>query len=502
MLDAFLVGLSQAGQWQSLLSTAIGVIIGLVVGMLPGLTISSGIIIVLPLTFTMSPVNSISMLLGLYAAGMTGGSISAILLNIPGTPSASATGLDGYALTRQGMAGKALGTAVIASFGGGMFSLLCLVAIAPQLARVALRFGAPELFTLVVFGLASVCSFAQRSITKGLISAVLGLIIMTAGQDPVMGTPRFTFGSVSMLSGISFLPAMVGLFAIPQVLRALSGEAATGMAAAAFSKITGLLPTWQDIRKVLKTIGLGSAIGTGIGIIPGAAGPIAAFFSYDYARRISKDPGRFGRGALEGVAAPESANNGVSGGAMIPMLTLGIPGDPITALLIGALMIHGLAPGPLLFQEHADFVYTVFVAFLFANVFNLVIALLLIPFIVRVLRIPRVSLLALIALLCVLGTYALRNNFFDSAVMLFFGILGFFMQKYDIPVVPMILAIVLGPLMEEHLRVALTISKGDPTIFFLRPVSALFILMTAATILTPIIRRRTRPGAAKADQDL
>jgi len=371
-------------QIQNIFASIFGVIFGLFIGSTPGLTISLGMVLLLPLTFKLPAVTAICLLLGLYASGMTGGSISAILLNIPGTPSASATAIDGYEMAKKGRAGQALGIAVVSSFFGGIFGLTCLVLVAPIIAKVALKFGAPELFALVLLGLTLICSFGQRSVIKGLISGVFGLIVMTVGLDPMMGTPRFTFGVVDLQAGISFLPAMIGLFAIPQILVGIAGN--VPIIAEYKSKITGVLPKIKDIAKLTKTMIVGSLVGTGIGAIPGAGGPIAVFLSYDYARKISKNSSKFGKGEPEGVAAPESANNAVAGGALIPMLTLGIPGDPITAILLGALMIQGLIPGPLLFQQTPQFVYSVFWAFLVANIMNLCITLSTIKLWVRVLK--------------------------------------------------------------------------------------------------------------------
>jgi len=306
-------------QIQNLVATALGVIFGLFIGSTPGLTISLGMVLLLPITFQLPAVTSVCLLLGLYAAGMTGGSLSAILLNIPGTPSASATAIDGHKMAQKGRAGQALGMAVISSFFGGMFGLACLASISPLIAKAALKFGAPELFALVLLGLTLICNFGQQSIIKGLISGVLGLIIMTIGLDPMMGTPRFTFGVVDLMAGISFLPAMIGLFAVPQILVGITSKAK--VIPLYRSKVTGLLPKIKDLVKLIKAMVVGSSIGTIIGAIPGAGGPIAVFLSYDYARRISRKADQFGKGEPEGVAAPESANNAVAGGALIPMLT-------------------------------------------------------------------------------------------------------------------------------------------------------------------------------------
>ena len=489
MTETALLAFKEVMLWHNLLASFVGVVLGLFVGATPGLTISLGMVLLLPLTFALGPVTSISLLLGLYAAGMTGGSISAILLDIPGTPSASATGIDGHQMAKQGKSGKAMGTAVIASFFGGIFSLVCLVLVAPQIAKIALGFGAPELFSLVFLGITLICSFAQKSIIKGLISGIFGLIVMTVGMDPMMGTPRFTFDILQLQAGISFLPAMIGLFAISQVIESIGGNKNEITEASYNEKISGLLPSLKEIKGLLKTMLLGSSLGTGIGAIPGAGGPIAVFLSYDYAKKISKTPENFGKGCLEGIAAPESANNSVAGGALIPVLTLGIPGDPITAILLGALMIQGLVPGPLLFAEHGQFVYSVFWAFLVANCMNLVVILLSIKLWVRLLKMPRNVLLPIITLLCIIGSYALRNTFFDTGIMMFFGILGYFMKKYDFPVVPMLLAIILGPAMEEHLRMSLIISSGDPTIFLRHPVSLFFLMIALISTTAPFLMR-------------
>jgi putative tricarboxylic transport membrane protein len=475
-------------KFQNVFASIIGVIFGLFIGSTPGLTISLGMVLLLPITFGLDPVTSICLLLGLFASGMTGGSFSAILLNIPGTPSASATAIDGHALAQKGRGGTALGIAVFSSFFGGLFGLICLVLAAPAIAKVALDFGAPELFALVLLGIALICSFGQASPVKALISGVIGLMIMTVGLDPMMGTPRFTFGMVDLQAGISFLPAMIGLFAIPQVLIGIWGKAR--VIPPYESKISGLLPKVRDILKLLRAMIVGALVGTGIGAIPGAGGPIAVFLSYDYAKRISKNPAGFGKGEPEGVAAPESANNAVAGGALIPMLTLGIPGDPITAILLGALIIHGLTPGPLLFQKTPQFVYSVFWAFLLANILNFLLAMSTIKIWVRLLKIPEKVLLPIIAALCVVGTYALRNTLFDAVVMFAFGVLGYLMNRYEFPIVPMLLAIILGPKLEEHLRMSLIIADGDPRIFLYHPISLIFIIIAIFSFVGPLLRRR------------
>ena len=392
-------------------------------------------------------------------------------------------------MARRGEAGRALGIAISASFAGGLFSFLCLYSIAPLLAEVALEFRTQDMFSLVFFGLTIICSFAARSLVKGLLSAALGLALVTIGQDPVMGTARFTFGQANLMAGVHFLTAMIGLFAIPQLIEnLLSTEAGRATQA----KLTSIFPKWSDIKSIRLPVFIGALTGAFLGILPGAGGPVAAFISYDYTRRTSKIPDQFGTGCAEGVAAPESANNAVTGGALIPMMTLGIPGDPVTAILIGALTVHGLAPGPLLFMERGDFAYGLIFSFFWANIFNFIIAILGLRVLVKLLATPRALLMPMVAVLCVIGSYALRNNFFDVYVMLFFGFVGLAMRWLDMPVVPMLLALVLGSQLEEHLRVALTSSKGDISIFFSSPISAGFLCLSAVSIFWSLRSNRRK----------
>ena len=475
-------GFNQATQIYTIIAVAAGCFIGLIVGMIPGLTISTGIIIVLPLTFVLPPEISIALLLGLYVSGMTGGSFSAILLNIPGTPSASATAMDGHPMAQKGEAGRALGIAIVSSFLGGLFSFLCLFFVAPLLAEVALKFKSPDLFSLVLFGLTIICSFAAQSLIKGFLSAGIGLAIITVGQDPMMGTQRFTFGEVNLIGGIHFLTALIGLFAVPQLVDNFNQIKNSVRDENVVKKITGIFPKIADLKLIRVPVILGSPIGSFLGILPGAGGPIAAFLSYDYSKRLSENSEEFGKGSPQGIGAPESANNAVTGGALIPMMTLGIPGDPVTAILIGALLIHGLAPGPLLFVENGEFAYGVVFSFFWANIFNILIALIFIRLLVKVLSIPKTILMPTIAILCVIGSYALRNNFFDVYVMFSFGILGIIMRWLQMPIIPMLLAMVLGRQLEEHLRVSLIASKNDISIFFVSPFSVFFLLLAITSI--------------------
>ena len=488
MFEVAIAALLEVTKFHNLLASVAGVVFGLFIGATPGLTVSLGMVLLLPLTYTMPPVTAFCLLLGLFAAGMTGGSISAILLNIPGTPSASATAIDGHEMAKKGMAGEAISTAITSSFFGGMVSLIALILIAPAIAKAALRFGAPELASLVFLGLTLICSFGQKSLVKGLISGALGLVFMTVGLDPIVGIPRFTFKVIGLQSGINFLPVMIGLFAIPQIIEGIIMK--TDVIPKYEGKVEKVFYRIKELLKYFKYKMWSALIGIGIGAIPGAGGPIAVFLSYENAKRISGSRcNEFGTGIPEGVAAPESANNAMAGGAMIPMLTLGIPGDPITAILLGALMIQGLTPGPLLFKNNALFVYSVFWAFLFANVFLLFITLSTVKMWVKILQIPKRILLPIIAIFCIVGSYSLRNSFFDTSIMLFFGLIGFFMKKYDFPVVPMLLAIVLGPAFEQHVRMTLIISDGDPSIFVTHPISLVFIIIAFLSLLNPLIRK-------------
>jgi putative tricarboxylic transport membrane protein len=492
-------GFLQAMQPSSLVATAIGSTLGILAGMIPGMTISTGIIIVLPLTFVLDPSMSIALLLGLYVGGMMGGSFSAILLNIPGTPSAAATALDGHPLVARGEADRALGISIVASFIGGLFSFLCLFLLAPNLADLALGFRAPDLFSLVFLGLTIICTFAAKSLVKGLLSAVVGLAIISIGQDPVMGTSRFTFGDANLLSGIHFLTALIGLFAIPQLVANIDFGNSSRSTVPPNLSLMGILPRLTDLRRIRKSVGIGSMIGTFLGILPGAGGPIAAFISYDYAKKFSKDPEKFGDGAVEGIAAPESANNAVTGGALVPMMTLGIPGDPVTAILIGALLVHGLVPGPLLFIERADFAYGIIFSFFWANIFNLIVGFVGLRYLVKLIAMPRAILMPTIAILCVVGSYAIRNSVFDVYVMFAFGLLGLGMKRLDIPVVPLLLALVLGRPLEEHLRISLTASQGDLSVFVTSPYSALFLCLSVVSVAWSIVaarRARSQRNAA------
>ncbi len=439
-MEAILQAFGAALQLKVILMMILGAVVGIVFGAIPGLTYSMGIILVLPLTFNLDPLAAITLLLGVYVGGMTGGSVSAIILGIPGTPSAAATCLDGHRLAKEGKAGKALGTAVFSATIGGLISVLILVVVAPIIAKFALKFGPAEIFALVFFGFSAIAGISSGKVIKGLISGMIGLLVMTMGMDPVMGVKRYTFGSINLLGGVDVLSFMIGMFAIPQIVEAFATDE-SAIKRKLDTNVSMSFPTFKEIKGLASTILKSALIGVGIGAIPGTGGPIAAFLGYDQAKRkaCSDEP------TLDCVAGPEAAHNGVTGGALIPMLTLGIPGDPATAILLGALLIHGLKPGPLLFQENSGFVYGIYATLFIINILVFSIQSFGIRFFVKVLDFKKSYLYTTIMVLCVIGSYSSHNNMFDVFTMFAAGLIGFFMQKFGFPVAPTILALVLGP---------------------------------------------------------
>jgi len=463
----------------------IGVTAGIIVGALPGLTATMGVALLIPFTFGLDPVQGLIMLIGLFCGGIYGGSISAILIGVPGTPSAAATILDGYAMGKMGLAGKAIGMATVASFFGGTLGALIMTFASPQIARMALKFGPPEFFSLAFFGLGIIITVSGKSILKGLISGVFGLMLTMIGFDPLSGAPRLTFGSTELLGGITFIPALIGLFGYSQVFQGIEKILTLP---AVKSQVKNIIPRWAEIKSVLKTMVKSALIGTFIGAVPGTGCDIAAFVSYGEARRSSKHPEKFGTGILEGVAAPETGNNGATGGAMIPMLTLGVPGDAVTAVLMGALTIHNLQPGPLLFRDHPEVVYPIFAGMILAQFVMLGVGLGGVRIFASLINIDRRILTPIIFLLCVVGSYAMRFSFFDVGVSLIIGIIAYFMNYYGFPASPILLALILGPMVEQNLRRSLIISHGDFTIFFTRPISAAFIIIGIFIMITSYYR--------------
>lgn len=478
--------------WSNILAILAGVCLGIVIGAVPGLTVTMAVGLALPFTFKMPPITAICFLLGIYKAGIYGGSVSAILIGTPGTPAAAATVMDGYMLAKKGKAGKALDIAIYASVIADSTSDIILILVAAPIAMFALRFGPPEYFALIVFSLTIIGSVAGESLVKGLLSAGIGLLFATVGIEPIYGYTRFSFGSVNMMGGLQFIPLLIGLFAIPEVIkqyhRAKRGETTFQILRTEAARPEDNRVTWPELRSCLKTIFRGGLIGTFIGAIPGIGAAPSSFLSYNEAKRGSKHPEEFGKGSLEGIAAAESGNNGVCGATLIPLLTLGIPGDVITAVMLGAFMIQGLTPGPLLFQEKAAIIYGIFVGMLLCNIVNFAVAKIAIRFFRQITRIKISYLFPVVFILCVIGTYAVNNSMFDVAVMLAVGIMGYFMYRLDIPATPFVIAFILGSMLEKGLRRSLLISKGDWSIFFQRPIAVAFLILTVLSISFLIYR--------------
>lgn len=463
----------------------IGVAAGIVVGALPGLTATMGVALLIPFTFGLDPVQGLVMLIGLFTGGIYGACISSILIGIPGTPAGAATLLDGYTMNKKGQAGKAMGMAVIASWFGGTIGALIMTFASPQIAKVALKFGPPEFFALAFFGLGIIITISGKSIIKGLISGIFGLMLTLIGFDPLSGAPRFTFGSRELLGGITLIPALIGLFGYSQVFQGIEKIL---ILPPVKTELKNLIPKLSEIKSVLKTMVKSSLFGVFIGSIPGTGTDIAAFVAYGEAKRASRHPEKFGTGILEGIAAPESGNNACAGGAMVPMLTLGIPGDAVTAVLLGALTIHNFQPGPMLFQDHPEVVYPIFAAMILSQFVMLFVGLAGARYFARLINIDRRILTPVIFLLCVVGSYSMRFSFFDVGISLIIGIIAYFMIYYEYPGSPILLSIILGPMVEQNLRRSLVISHGDPTIFFTRPISAFFIVIGILIMITSYYR--------------
>lgn len=483
-MELFLGGITNILDFEYLLILFLSMAIGITLGALPGLTATMGVALLLPITFGMEPVSGILLLVGVYFGAIYGGSITAILLRTPGTPSSAATALDGYEMTKQGLAYKALTISTISSAIGGVISVIILILVAPQLANFALKFSAPETFALALFGLAIISSISGSSLIKGLMAGFVGLLIATIGIDPIGGFPRFTFETTNLMAGVNYIPVLIGLFAAAEAFRTIEDIFKSSNEVKAIEKVK---LKWREFKGLIPVILRSSGIGTFIGFIPGAGGDIASFVSYGEAKRFSKKPEEFGKGNPEGVSAPEAANNACTGGAMIPLLTLGIPGDAVTAVMLGALMVQGIQPGPMLFTNHAEIVYTLFIGMLIANLLILFYGFLGIRLFTKILTIPKVILTPIILILCIVGSYAVGNNFFDVWVMLIAGIIGYFMNRYEFPTSPIILALILGPMLEANLRRSLLLSNGDPSILITRPISLILILLAILTLFYPLI---------------
>ena len=486
-MEQFLGGLQVLLQWQNFLIIPVGLAIGIIVGAIPGLTSDLGLILCIPLTYGMDPTMAILMLLAIYCGGTYGGSITAILINTPGTSANAATLFDGYPMTQRGQAFKALQMALYASTIGGLISAFALLFLAPQIAKITLLFGPAEYFALAVFGLSVIAGVSNNSIFKGLIGACIGLFMATIGMDNISGTARFTFGSNRLMSGIDLIIALIGLFAISEIMMKSQYDPRTDHKTISSSAITRDKITKDEYRRCRKPIGIGSLIGVIIGATPGTGGGLAAFISYNQVKQSSSHPETFGHGEIEGVAASESANNGACGATMIPMLTLGVPGDGATAILMGAFMIHGMIPGPLMFEQNAQFIYAIYGSLIIANLFLLGVGRLGLRLFCKVVQIPSVILYPIIIFTCVMGAYLAQYAVFDVTLMLCFSLLAYFMRKFDYSFICLIIGFILAPIWETSLQQVIIASEQDPYMFLTRPVAVVLMLMTFFIIVKSVL---------------
>ena len=493
-LNNLLLGFSIALTPTNLLFAFIGVFLGTVIGALPGIGPSAGVAVLLPVTFGMSPVAAIIMLAGIYYGAMYGGTITSVLINTPGESSSVMTTLDGFQMALKGRAGAALGMAAIGSFIAGTVSVVLLMVAAPPLADLAVTFGPPEYFALMVLGLTTLASLNGGSMLKGMLMAVTGLLLGTVGIDLMLGAPRFTFENVNLMDGVDFLPVAVGLFAIGELLFNLYRPIRIEPIKA---KLSGLLPTRQDWKDSYGSIARGTVIGFFVGILPGAGATIASFLAYATEKRVSKRPELFGTGVIEGVAAPESANNAASTGALVPLMALGIPGSGTTAVMLGALTLYGMQPGPLMLSTHPQVFWGLVASMYIGNVMLLILNLPLAPLFASILRIPYSILIPIIMGIAMIGVYSVENSLFNVGVTILFGGIGFVMRLYGYPPAPLVLALVLGPMLEKALRQSLQMSLGSADIFVTRPMSAFILAFAIVAVVYPLIsamrlRRRSR----------
>lgn len=484
-MENILYGFVNALKFTNIIAALLSVAVGIIVGSLPGLSAAMGVALLIPITFGMPAETALIALAGVYCGAMYGGSISAILLHTPGTSSAAATAIDGYPMTLKGQAGKALATATIASFIGGIFSSIALYVLSPLLADLALKFGPKEYFWLSIFGLTIIAGVGAKSMLKGLLSGALGLVLSTIGMDPMLGIPRFTFGLNGLLEGLPFTATLIGLFSMSQVLllaekkiKQLTGE----------REVKDKVHLNKDELKRITPISLWTAaIGTVVGILPGAGGTIASFIGYNEAKRFTKNKEAFGTGIIEGVAGPEAANNAVTGGSLIPTLTLGIPGNSVTAILLGGLVIQGLRPGPDLFTVHGKTTYTFFAGFVIVNILMLILGLFAVRLFAKVSKVSDAVLIPIIFALSVIGSYAISNNMLDVWVMFIFGIVGYFVKKFNLNSAAIVLALILGPIGETGLRRTLIMNKGNYMALFTGTISWVLIVISLLSVMTPVI---------------
>jgi putative tricarboxylic transport membrane protein len=488
-IDSIINGFQIAFQPVNFLYCFIGVFLGTLIGVLPGIGPSGTISMLLPLSFKISPVTSIIFLSGIYYGAMYGGSTTSILVNIPGEAASVVTCLDGYQMARQGRAGPALGISAFGSFIAGTFSVIGLMFLSYPLAKFALSFGPPEYFSLIILGITFLTYLAQKSMLKALMTAACGFLLSFVGIDPMTGKARYTFGIPVLLDGIDILPLVMGLFGVAEVFKNLDAPEEKIILK---TKLRNLLPNRQDWRDSSGAITRGTLLGFLVGIIPGGSAPLASFASYAVEKRFSKHPEKFGHGAIEGVAGPESANNSAFGGGLVTLFSLGIPPTVVSALLFAALMIHGIQPGPLLIPEHPEVFWGLVASMYLGNIMLLFINIPLIGLWVQILRIPSRVLLPLILLFCIVGAYSIRNTFLDVGMMMLFGVLGYLMDKFEYEPAPLVLAFVLGPILERGLRQSLRLSGGSFWIFFSRPLSGILLALAGLLLISYFFLKKRR----------
>jgi putative tricarboxylic transport membrane protein len=483
-MNEVLNGFTSILQFYPLILIFSGVIVGIIFGAMPGLSATMAVTLCLPITFGMQPTYGIALLLGLYVGGISGGLITAILINIPGTPASIATTFDGYPMTVKGEAGKALGVGILVSFLGGMLSFFALLFLSPPIAEFALKFSPVEYFAVTAFSLTLVASLAGKSPIKGLLSGCIGLVLASIGSSPIDGTVRFTFGYHQLDGGLDLVPVLIGFFAVPEILKAARSCALNEkIEITQIGKLKGFGFTVAEFIRQSPNFIRSSLIGLGIGILPGIGGGTSNILSYLAAKNTSRYPEKFGTGIVDGIVASETANNASIGGAMIPLLTLGIPGDPVTAMLLGGLMIHGITPGPMFLQTHATLFYAIFMSLLIGNVMMLVTEFFGIKLFIKLLEIPKHYLFPIIVVLCAVGAFGSTNRIFNVFAMIACGMIGYLMDKYRFPLTPIILSFIIGPLVEMNLRRGLMFTDGSFFAFFKNPIASIFLILGILSII-------------------
>ena len=488
MTDAFLVALGGVTEPYTLLLMAVETFAGIVAAAIPGFTITMAIVLTLPLTFAMPPMQGIAVMLAVYVGGLSGGLFSAALLGIPGTPSSVATTFDAFPMARQGNPGNALSLGLFASFVGSIISIAVLIVAAPPLALLAVKLGPWEYFALIIFALTVIASLVGDSLIRGLIAGLIGIGIATIGPDPLMGRERFTFGYEILTAGIPFLVVLIGMYAMSQLLSELENKGGNNHSSGALISGDMRPHLWQTVKDItLKPINVirSSLLGVFIGAVPGAGSSISNLLAYDQAKRASKHPETFGKGEPQGVVASESGNSSTVGGSMIPLIALGIPGSPADAVLMAAIMVHGISIGPRLILDHPDLVYSMFIAMAIASVFMLLIGVVLMKAFLRLLNVPKYIVVPVVLACCAIGTYTLNNRLSDLYLLACIGAVGYLLKKLDYPLAPLVLGVVLGPIAETNLRRAFQTS-ADWTLFFTRPISALLLTLAVASVIYSI----------------